>query len=193
MTRQKKNRKVGQIGVRKLDTRPEKPKQDTKRKKAPKGQKSGNRNSLVEDKKVTISTDATTNQKKNSKIGSKKPIELVPVKSAPVEKPIQHSNKKPEVVLKKVKQNVLSPEQELVQLEKDEKLIELAERVERDELLTGKDAKYFNKHMARYDELLEILGLNDDDQDSDTNSVTKDDDESKLDQLDSNQWDDLLK
>lgn len=193
MTRQKKSRKVGQIGVRKLDTRPEKPKQDTRRKKKPKGQKSGNRNSLVEDKKIVETGGDTTGKKKNTKLGSKKAIDLVPVKKAePVKPEIKHSDKKPEVVLRKVKQDALTPEQELALLEKDEKLIELAEKVERDEIITGKDAKYFNKHMARYDELLEILGLNNDIDESELDEQG-DDAESALDKLESNQWDDLLK
>ncbi|NVK24656.1 MAG: GTPase-activating protein [Gammaproteobacteria bacterium] len=186
MTRQKKSRKIGQIGVRKQDARPEKPKQDIRRKKAPKGQKSGSRNSLVEEKSLVGSTTEGSGPKKNSKLGSKKPIDLLPKqKAVQAEKPIQHSTKKPEVVLKRVKQDTITPEQELAQLENDEKLIELAERVEQGELLTGKDAKYFNKHMARFDELLDILGIEDEsEQDEKTDEV---------DNLDANQWDDLLK
>lgn len=192
MTRQKKSRKVGQIGVRKLDARPEKPKPDTKRKKKPKGQKSGNRNSLVDEKKTLEPSSAGSNKKKDSKHGSKKAIELVPVQKAkPVEPEIKHSDKKPEVVLRKVVQNTLTPEQELAQLEQDERLIELAERVEADEVITGKDAKYFNKHMARYDELLEILGLNDEMDESELEDES--DEEDSLEKLESNQWDDLLK
>ena len=75
-------------------------------------------------------------------------------------------------------QQQVSPEQELAALENDEMLIDLAERVEAGEVLTGKDAKYFNKNMARYDELCELLGIEDEEDDTDP--------------LGSDQWDDLL-
>ena len=184
MTRQKKSRKVGQIGIRKQDVRPEKPSQDTRRKKSPKGQKSGNRNSLVDETQIKSNSSSTSNAKKDPKVGSKKAIELVPSKSAPlVNKSIQHSDKKPEVVLKTVKTSQLTPELELEQLENDEILIALAERVEDGELLKGKEAKYFNKHIARYDELVEQLGLEEVDDDENPDEIA---------QLKSDQWDDLL-
>jgi ribosome assembly protein YihI (activator of Der GTPase) len=176
MTRQKKSRKIGQIGVRKQDARPEKKTPNLRKKKSPKGQKSGNRNSLMEEK-VIVGGTATT-AKKDPKLGSKKKIELTPkpVQEAPV-KTAPNTNKKPEVKLKKVEQNAVTPEQELAVLENDEKLIDFAERVEAGELLTGKDAKYFNKHMARYEELCKMLGIEDEDD---------------VDPLNSDQWDDLL-
>jgi len=180
MTRQKKSRKIGQIGIRKQDARPEKPKANIRKKKAPKGQKSGNRNSLMDENQVSTNPTTSAPKKKNSKIGSKKPIELVVTKKVVAEKPqTQHSDKKPEVKLKKAAPVALPPEQELEQLENDQKLIELAERAEQGELLTGKDAKYFNKHMARYDELIEQLGLQEEEQD-------------EISQLKGDQWDDLL-
>ncbi len=176
MTRKKKSRKIGQIGVRKQDDRPEKKPTSIRKKKAPKGQKSGNRNSLMEEKVISSTTAGIT--KKDPKLGSKKKIELVKTKA--VEKPVapvSTPNKKPEVKLTKVAQNQISPEQELEALENDEMLIDLAERVEAGELLTGKDAKYFNKNMARYDELCEKLGI---------------EEEEDTDPLNSDQWDDLL-
>lgn len=178
MTRKKKSRKIGQIGVRKLDTRPEKKTPNVRKKKAPKGQKSGARNSLLEENgKVITNADGTV--KKDPKLGSKKKIELV--KSPVAEQPKETKapiNKTPDVKLTKVTQQQLSPEQELEALENDEMLIELAERVEAGDLLTGKDAKYFNKNMARYDELCELLGIEEEDEDADP--------------LGSDQWDDLL-
>lgn len=56
---------------------------------------------------------------------------------------------------------VLTPEQELEQLENDERLMSLLERHEQGELLTGKDAKYFNRGIARHQELCELLGIDD--------------------------------
>lgn len=178
MTRKKKSRKIGQIGVRKQDARPEKQSPNIRKKKAPKGQKSGTRNSLLEENSV-LSDGTAGSAKKDPKLGSKKKIELV--KSVVADKPKKAKpqiDKKPEVKLTKVAQQQIAPEQELEALENDEMLIDLAERVEAGELLTGKDAKYFNKNMARYDELCELLGIEDEEDDTDP--------------LGSDQWDDLL-
>ena len=59
----------------------------------------------------------------------------------------------------------LTPEQELEALENDERLLKLVERHERGELLTGKDAKYFNSRIARHQALCELLGIEDEDDD----------------------------
>ena len=73
-------------------------------------------------------------------------------------------NLKPMVELKKVNEPELTPEQELEALENDERLLKLVERHERGELLTGKDAKYFNSRIARHQELCELLGIEDEDE-----------------------------
>lgn len=181
MTRRKKSRKVGQIGVRKQETRPS----DTKtprKKKAPKGQQSGNRNSLVDDK-VKSTTTGAGSTKKDPRIGSKKAISLV--KAEPVPKPqkpkLDPNKAVPAAKLEKVKEQI-DPQVELNNIESDERLIDLAERVENGELITGKDAKYFNKMMDRHAELLEILGLEETSEEPDPLSALDDAD----------QWDDLL-
>ena len=176
MTRKKKSRKIGQIGVRKQDARPEKNTPNIRKKKTPKGQKSGTRNSMMEENAVV--TNNTSQGKKDPKIGSKKKIELVKTATQEPKKPVHKPNKAPEVKLTKVKADVISPEQDIDELENDAHLIDLAERTEAGELLTGKDAKYFNKHMARYDELCEILGIEFDEED-------------EHDDLGGDQWDDL--
>ena len=50
----------------------------------------------------------------------------------------------------------------MAQIESDAFLQQLLERVERDEILTGKDAKYFNAKTARLEQLMQQLGLEDD-------------------------------
>lgn len=186
MTRQKKSRKIGQIGVRKLDARPENTK-DKRIKKVRKGQKSGSRNSLIEENKVTTSTNSSS-KKVDTKVGSKKPISLIVEEKAPLVEPQQPQQPQvqPSVKLKKVDNTQISPEKELEQIEGDERLVELVERVEGGELLKGKDAKYFNAKMARHAELLEILGIDD----------SEEEENEELDQLsgnfDADQWDDLL-
>ena len=99
-------------------------------------------------------------------------------------KPIEHSSAAPTAKLKKANKVELTPQQELQKIESDERLLELAERVEGGELLLGKDAKYFNKQMERLDELLEILGIDPDDEEEDQLDA--------LEQLGGSEWDDLL-
>jgi uncharacterized protein len=183
MTRQKKSRKVGSIGIRKQDTRPTEQK-ESRRKKAPKGQKSGSRNSLLLDSENKAVNSSGTGQAANKKLGSKKKIDLV-VKSEKTEVPPSGKKLKPNVKLEKVAPTRLSPEVELANLESDELLISLVQRVEDGEVLVGKDAKYFNRHIARYDELVEILGLENDEDDNDN-------DNDPYDSLGGDEWDDLI-
>ncbi|MCJ8268411.1 MAG: Der GTPase-activating protein YihI, partial [Psychrosphaera sp.] len=93
--------------------------------------------------------------------GSKTPIALNP-EQAKKDK-ITITDYTPQVVLKKVVEPEISPEQELEQIENDERLMALLEKVDNDELITGKDAKYFNANMARHKALMEELGYEDDD------------------------------
>ena len=127
MTRQKKSRKVAEVRVKSKDTRSEKPTQD-RRKKAPKGQKSGTRNSLVEQLDVAVTSSGV---KKDPKHGSKKPIPLTgAAQQIKVEKEITHSTRKPSATLNKAKLDVIPPDVELTDIESDETLIALVERVE---------------------------------------------------------------
>ena len=180
MTRIKKTRKIGSNGIRKQETRvpDDKP---NRRKKTPKGKKSGSRNSLI----LESQSESQTNNKnnKNSKLGSKKPIELI---KAPTVAPVVVSTEPkptPQAQLVKTPTIAISAEDELQQIESDPVLIDLVERVEKDEVLKGKEAKYFNVKMARHAELLEILGL--DHQDAEDESDTED-------FGGTDQWDDLL-
>ena len=60
-------------------------------------------------------------------------------------------------------------------------LQQLLERVEQNEILTGKDAKYFNARTARHAELMTLLGLDQDDEDESESDL---DPLSKLEQTD---------
>jgi ribosome assembly protein YihI (activator of Der GTPase) len=161
MTRKKKSRKVASNGTPRLskDKLQELRAMKEQRPKKHKGAKPGSRNA-----QEAKDTQQQSNAKavKDSRVGSKKPIPLVA--DAPMQaqtQPVLQRHLQPQVELKKVKPQ-LSPEQELEQLENDERLMALLERHERGELLTGKDAKYFNRSVARHQELCELLGLEDD-------------------------------
>lgn len=100
---------------------------------------------------------------KDKRVGSKKPVPLIA--TAPEPKVEMKRNLKPTVELKKVIEPEFTPEQELEALENDERLLKLVERHEKGEMLTGKDAKYFNSRIARHQALCEILGIEDEDED----------------------------
>jgi ribosome assembly protein YihI (activator of Der GTPase) len=160
MTRQKKNRKGAPLGPTQKPRERKAGKADdsNKRGRKHKGLASGNRNNP----ETTAATH--TNQAPKStdpRHGSKTPISLNP-EQAKKDK-ITIPDYKPQVVLKKIVELEISPEKELEQIENDERLMALLEKVDNDELITGKDAKYFNTNMARHKVLMEELGYEDDD------------------------------
>jgi hypothetical protein len=161
MTRKKKTRKVAQSGTPRLSKEKLQELRALKeqRKKKPKGAKAGSRNAPEALKEENKATSGSGN--KDKRLGSKKPISLKPeaVKSAS-EEPKMMRHLKPQVELKEVKPS-LTPEQELEQLENDPRLMKLLEQHERGELITGKDAKFFNRSVARHQELCELLGIDD--------------------------------
>ncbi len=170
MTRIKKSRTSGQIGnrhkpaaeARQTRERPV----ETKKKGA--GLKSGSRNAPQPEK-----SQQSGPANKDPRHGSKKPIELH-VNEAEQKLLQQTPDFKPKAQLAKVKVIALPPEQELAALEQDEKLLDLVERVENGEILTGKDAKYFNAKTARHAELLTLLGLDEDEESDETDTAEED-------------------
>ncbi|MFT2092821.1 Der GTPase-activating protein YihI [Paraglaciecola sp. 2405UD69-4] len=150
MPRQKKSRKVGQIGTPKTTTNVRKPTE--KRIKKPKGKPAGTRNS-----EVIISKDSgKLHVSKDPRHGSKKPIQLVEVKSAPKAAP-------------KAKIRSFSPAQELAELEQDVKLSILLEKEETGTKITREEQQYMNEKLARHKVLCELLGLTDDENEKTNN------------------------
>lgn len=182
MTRIKKSRTSGPIGnrhkpaaeARQTRERPV----ETKKKGA--GLKSGSRNTPQLEK-----PQQTTSKNKDPRHGSKKPIALH-VNETEQSLLQQIPDFKPKAQLAKVKAVSVPPEQELAELEQDEKLLDLVERVENGEVLTGKDAKYFNAKTARHAELLTILGL--DDAELSDESETAEEDLDPLAQFERTDW-----
>ncbi len=165
MTRAKKSRGSGQIGVRHKPAAEARLSRErpVETKKKGSGLKSGSRNSPEQS---NTQPTGNSNARKDPRHGSKKPIPLV-LDVAEQKLLQQDVNFTPKAQLTKAKAPVLSPEQELAQLEQDERLLALVDRVEQGEILTGKDAKYFNSKTARHAELLDLLGLAEDDEPAD--------------------------
>jgi len=179
MTRIKKSRTSGQIGIRHKPATEARQERDrpVETKKKGSGLKSGSRNSQV----VAAEQTSAGNKNKDPRHGSKKPIALV--LDANEQKLMQKpANIQPKAQLAKAKAVEIAPEQELAALEQDEKLLDLVERVENGEILTGKDAKYFNAKTARHAELIELLGLDEDNAEAEED--TELDPLSKLEQTD---------
>ncbi|USE67851.1 GTPase-activating protein [Pseudoalteromonas maricaloris] len=160
MSRKKKTRKVAANGTPRLSKEKLQALRALKeqRSKKTKGKKPGSRNAP----EILVKEQSNTTTNKDPRVGSKKPISLVaepqPTKSNT--QPEMKRHLQPQVKLTTAVET-LTPEQELEQLENDERLMALLERHERGELLTGKDAKYFNRGIARHQELCEILGIDD--------------------------------
>ncbi len=159
MSRKKKSRKIPSNGPVRLsqDKLKEIRALKEQRVKKHKGAKPGSRNAVDALEQETKSSNP---QNKDKRVGSKKPVPLVAKAPEPVVE--LKRNLKPQVELVKVTEPELSPAQELEALENDERLLKLVERHEQGEMLTGKDAKYFNSRIARHQELCELLGIEDD-------------------------------
>ena len=165
MTRQKKTRSAGPNGLRHLNAdearKMREPKEQTKKKGA--GLKSGNRNNIA-----LIKPETAPKVAKDKRLGSKAPVSLQPVAVITV---TATNELQPRASLSKVKPTPITAEAELAAIENDAYLQQLLEKVEQDQQLTGKDAKYFNAKTKRLSELLTELGL-DQDQDEPEDALT---------------------
>ncbi|MCF6438513.1 GTPase-activating protein [Pseudoalteromonas luteoviolacea] len=159
MTRKKKSRKLGENGTPRLSKEKlhELRAMKEQRTKKNKGNKAGSRNA----QEAKIEVKSQTGTQTDPRAGSKKKIALTPEVQTPKAEPQMKRHLTPQATLSKANEPELTLEQELQQLENDERLMKLLERHERGELLTGKDAKFFNRAIARHQELCEILGIDD--------------------------------
>ncbi|MWN90026.1 GTPase-activating protein [Gilliamella sp. Pra-s65] len=123
---------------------------ELKRKRKHKGLPSGSRFNNGESNK----NKNTSKVVKDPRIGSKKPISLIAEDSSNRVKPVKQS--------KPIKM-VLSPQQELEQLENDPKLDMLLDLVEQNSKLTKEQQAYLDSKLNRIDELMQELGYTDDD------------------------------
>ncbi|KZN31546.1 Der GTPase-activating protein YihI [Pseudoalteromonas luteoviolacea] len=159
MTRKKKSRKLGENGTPRLSKEKLRELRAIKeqRVKKKKGNKAGTRN--AQEAKVEVTSQSGKHI--DPRAGSKKKVALVPEQSPQPKTPQMNRHLKPQVTLSKAHEPELTLEEELQQLENDERLMKLLELHERGELLTGKDAKFFNRAIARHQELCELLGIDD--------------------------------
>ena len=123
---------------------------ELKRKRKHKGLPSGSRFNNTDNNKNNNTQKAV----KDPRIGSKTPIALVVDTNTNTTKVVKQP---------KPKKTVLSPQQELEQLENDPKLDMLLDLVEQNGKLTKEQQTYLDSKLNRIDELMQELGYTDDD------------------------------
>lgn len=119
-----------------------------------KGLKAGSRQQAEQ------SSNKNGKQAKDPRIGSRKPIALI----------VEEKSGKP-VAPKPVKEKklVLTPEQELAAIENDDRLNDLLDRLDAGETLEAAEQTWVDQRVDRYQELMDELGIidNDDGEDDD--------------------------
>lgn len=148
MTRIKKSRKTGPVAPRSVPKAERKREQPAPKKPSKqKGLPAGSRFSV---KAQTESPTMLGQQAKDPRHGSKKPVALI----------------MPEPIVTKVKQP-LEPAEELALLENDEQLQDFLAALDEGEILHADDQAWVNQQLARFQQLVEILGLDLDEDDDD--------------------------
>ncbi|WP_116474681.1 Der GTPase-activating protein YihI [Zobellella maritima] len=155
MTRIKKTRTPGQIGSRKESRESADQSRERKRKAKRKGLAPGSRHNTESGSGQGGGAKAA----QDPRLGSKKPIALI--KGEQPAAVAQQARPKAEKVT--VPALELTPEQELEQLENNERLNALLDRVEAGDKLNKDDTLWLDKTLARHQQLLEQLGLLDED------------------------------
>ena len=176
MSRNKKSRKqgAGSIGAVKDDKKKTLVPVDRKPKKKS-GKQAGNRQKEAFDSGVDAKEPA---KNKDPRIGSKKPIDLGgPVKATaqPFKAKIKNKVKadsSPIAAIRVVEADT-SLEQELAAIEDDSRLQSILEQQENDISLSNEDVDYFNEKMERHEQLREMLGLDDEEEDESAESAEK--------------------
>ena len=176
MSRNKKSRKqgAGSIGAVKDDKKKALVPVDRKPKKKS-GKQAGNRQKEAFDSGVDAKEPA---KNKDPRIGSKKPIDLGgPVKATAQPFKAKIKNKvKPDsspIAAIRVVEDDTSLEQELAAIEDDSRLQSILEQQEDDISLSNEDVDYFNEKMERHEQLREMLGLDDEEEDESAESAER--------------------
>lgn len=171
MSRSKKSRKPGRINPVKADKKEiVEPKEPRARKS--KGNKAGTRQQVANLPREVVADTET----RDPRIGSKKPIDLgVATKKV---KPVQKKAKdtRPLVAPIKVVDDSELYEQELLAIENNSELQLLAERQDDGEVLTDEEQVLLTTSLARYQELINKLGL-EDESESPAENLTDEEDE----------------
>ena len=150
MTRKRKTRKIGPVGVRST------PKDERKQSLPTKGKKISDRKGLpsgsrFSPKKASQADNASARSGADDpRHGSKKPVQLI----------------MPEQTKHATSARKIEPAEELAMLENDDRLQDFLAALEEGETLHAEDQAWVDEQLARYQQLVEILGIDIDDEDS---------------------------
>ncbi|MFM5501382.1 Der GTPase-activating protein YihI [Aeromonas veronii] len=133
-----------------------------------KGLKAGSRQQVEQPK-----SKSGNSQSKDPRIGSRKPVVLV----------VDDKQKKP-TAPKAVKEKtlVMTPEQELASIENDDRLNGLLDRLDAGETLEAAEQAWVDQRVDRYQELMDELGIIDNDDDEDDELPFDDGDDAEFDE-----------
>lgn len=133
-----------------------------------KGLKAGSRQQVEQS-----NNKSGNSQSKDPRIGSRKPVVLV----------VDDKQKKlaaPKAV--KEKKLVMTPEQELASIENDDRLNDLLDRLDAGETLEAAEQAWVDQRVDRYQELMDELGIIDNDDDEDNELPFDDGDDAEFDE-----------
>ncbi|MCE9849217.1 Der GTPase-activating protein YihI [Aeromonas allosaccharophila] len=133
-----------------------------------KGLKAGSRQQVEQS-----NNKSGNSQSKDPRIGSRKPVVLV----------VDDKQKKP-AAPKAVKEKklVMTPEQELAAIENDDRLNDLLDRLDAGETLEAAEQAWVDQRVDRYQELMDELGIIDNDDDEDDELPFDDGDDAEFDE-----------
>uniref|UniRef100_UPI003BA01CF6 Der GTPase-activating protein YihI n=1 Tax=Aeromonas jandaei TaxID=650 RepID=UPI003BA01CF6 len=127
-----------------------------------KGLKAGSRQQVEQQKGKSAGKQA-----KDPRIGSRKPVALI------VEEKGTKSTVSKAVKEKKL---VMTPEQELASIENDDRLNDLLDRLDAGETLEAAEQAWVDQRVDRYQELMDELGIIDNDDDEETDEAFEESD-----------------
>lgn len=144
-------------------------KRDNKRK----GLKAGSRQAVEQETSGIKSGSGS----KDPRVGSRKPVALVvePAKKPVAAKPAKAVKTAEQIAEQQAKQQQLKLEQELAAIENDERLNLLLDRLDDGLSVSADDEAWLDARLARHQELLVALGMDDDDDDDVAEPASPDD------------------
>ncbi|ART80415.1 Der GTPase-activating protein YihI [Oceanisphaera avium] len=162
MTRIKKSRTPGQLAASKNTRETAAQTKERQRKAKRKGLAPGSRQNVPELHEHNKDKQAPT----DPRLGSKKPVPLGPATNTDAPETKKFTKPAPVAKITVIDEcAALSPEQELEQLENDERLNTLLDQVDAGKKLAKADGAWLDARLARHQQLLEQLGLLDEEDD----------------------------
>lgn len=150
MTKQKKSRKVGVIGVRKNPDHVHTT--SSGRVKKRKGKSPGNRNNV----ESTTTKTSIKQAKQDPRHGSTKPVPLIK-SAAPL--------------VKTQTRKYATPAEELASIESNGRLMSLLDKIEQNKALTKEQQEFVDAQMARHKTLCELMGIKEETENSDSPEI----------------------